>query len=51
MHLSDYSQSSNNIVNLTLIYINYPMVKLFSLYVILLVITEPIDNIKWGFTV
>ena len=32
--------------NLTLVYINYPMVKLVWLYVILLKATEPIDDVN-----
>lgn len=37
--------------NVTLVYIHYPVVKLVSLYTVLLQFQEPIDDIKRGLTV
>lgn len=37
--------------NLSLVYVIQPMVKLGSLYVVSLKVTEVIDDIKWGLTV
>lgn len=37
--------------NLTFVYVNKPMLKLVSLYSVLLEVTEPIANVKWGLPV
>lgn len=37
--------------NLILVYTNQSMVKLVSLYVVLLKVTEPVDDVKLGLTV
>lgn len=38
-------------MNLILVYINSPKIKLVTFNIVLLKITEPIDNIKQGLTV